>query len=110
MITDINEQTLQETADLTEELNPQVQLECVVGDLTSEEFVNKAVSQAIDAFGALHYAVNAAGISGKSMGTDEMGFEEYRRVQRVNMESVWLCERAELKAMLRNDLVDGYYL
>jgi NAD(P)-dependent dehydrogenase (short-subunit alcohol dehydrogenase family) len=66
------------------------------------------VSHVITLFGELNYAVNAAGITGKSIGTAEMDFEEYQRVQRINMEGVWLCERAELKVMLEQEPIDGY--
>jgi len=108
LVTDIVERTLHETVELAKEVNSTIQIEVVVGDLTSEEFVEELLSEVVKSFGGLNYAVNAAGISGKSLATDEMEFEEYRVVQRTNMEALWFCERAEIRVMLEQDLVDGY--
>ena len=108
LVTDIVERTLHETVELAKEVNSTIQIEVVVGDLTSEEFVEELLSEVVKSFGELNYAVNAAGISGKSLATDEMEFEEYRVVQRTNMEALWFCERAEIRVMLEQDLVDGY--
>lgn len=90
-------------------LKAEVQIESFVGDLTSEEFVENVVAKCITSFGGINYAVHAAGIFGEAGGTDEMDFKEYRRVQQVNLESIWLCERAELRAMLKQNSVAGYY-
>ena len=79
----------------------------MVGDLNSEEFVDKSVSKAITLFGGLDYAVNTAGVAGVTRSTNEMEFEEYRATQKINMDGLWLCERAEIRAMLAQDLKDG---
>lgn len=107
VVTDIVQQSLQKTVEETKALNAAVQIESVVGDLNSEEFVDKSVSKAITLFGGLNYAVNVAGIAGILRPTNEMEFEEYRATQKINMEGLWLCERAELRAMLAQDLQDG---
>jgi NAD(P)-dependent dehydrogenase (short-subunit alcohol dehydrogenase family) len=94
---------------LAKGLNPLIQVESVVGDLKSEELVKEAVSRAITLFGGLNYAVNAAGITGNVLPTHEMSFEDYKNVQQVNLEGLWICEREELKAMLLSqDPIDGY--
>ena len=108
VVTDVVEKTLNETVELAKEVNSAIKIEAVVGDLTSEDFVDELVSEVVKSFGGLNYAVNAAGIAGKSLATDEMEFEEYRVVQRINMEALWFCERAEIRAMLEQDLIDGY--
>ena len=108
VVTDIVERTLNETVELAKAANSVIQIKAVVGDLTSEDFVEELVSEVVKTFGGLTYAVNAAGITGKSLATDEMEFEDYREVQRINMEALWLCERAEIRVMLEQDLMDGY--
>jgi NAD(P)-dependent dehydrogenase (short-subunit alcohol dehydrogenase family) len=108
VLTDIVQQSLQKTVEQTKALNAAVQIESVVGDLNSEEFVDKSVSKAITLFGALNYAVNVAGIAGVTRPTNEMELEEYRATQQINMEGLWLCERAEIRAMLAQDLKDGF--
>ena len=108
VLTDIIEETLNETVRLIKDINSDVEIEAIVGDLNSEEFVEQMVSETVESFGSLNYAVNAAGISGKSIATDELDFEEYRRVQSINMEALWFCERAELRAMLAQEPVNGY--
>jgi NAD(P)-dependent dehydrogenase (short-subunit alcohol dehydrogenase family) len=94
--------------ELAKEANSAIEIEALVGDLRSEDFVEELVAEVVKTFGGLNYAVNAAGVTGKSLATDEMEFEEYRVVQRINMEALWLCERAEIRAMLEQELTDGY--
>jgi NAD(P)-dependent dehydrogenase (short-subunit alcohol dehydrogenase family) len=108
VVTDIVERTLNETVELAKAANSEIQIKAVIGDLRSEDFVEELVSEVVKTFDGLTYAVNAAGITGKSLATDEMEFEHYREVQRINIEALWLCERAEIRVMLEQDLVDGY--
>jgi NAD(P)-dependent dehydrogenase (short-subunit alcohol dehydrogenase family) len=91
-------------------LNKEVTVESLVGDVASEQFVQELITQCLSTFGQLNYAVNAAGISGVSKGTGEMEFEEYKQVQGVNTEGTWLCERAEIRAMLEQEPINGYAL
>lgn len=110
VLTDIAESTLQETVQLCKDISPDVRIEPIVGDLTSEEFVDGLVSQAILTFGRLDYAVNCAGIGGKAGATAELELEDFRAVQRVNVEALWLCQRAEVRVMLKQEMIDGYNL
>ncbi len=64
------------------------------------------INEGVKAFGSIHYAVNNAGISNKPrVRTHELEVEAYDRVQMVNQRGVWLCERAELRQMLRQEPV-----
>jgi len=73
-----------------------------------EEFVCKTVRDVHSSFGRIDYAVNVAGTIGKFLATEEVEFEEFRRVQGINVDGVFLCEREELRCMLGQDEVAGY--
>ena len=101
------EETLLDTVREARQVNPNVQIEYVVGNLTSEEFVQAVVSRGVARFGRIDYAVNVAGITGELLATHATELEEYRQVQKVNVESLWLCERAELRVMLSQEPIEG---
>jgi NAD(P)-dependent dehydrogenase (short-subunit alcohol dehydrogenase family) len=107
LITDLFEETLLETVQEARQANSEVQIEYLMGDLTAEEVVHAAVSKTVARFGRLDYAVNIAGVQGKLLATDMSELEDYRHVQQVNVESLWLCERAELRAMLSQEVING---
>jgi NAD(P)-dependent dehydrogenase (short-subunit alcohol dehydrogenase family) len=101
------EETILETVREARQVNTQAHIEYVIGDLTTEEIVHDAVSRTVARFGRLDYAVNIAGITGKLLTTDVSKLEDFRLVQQVNVESLWLCQRAELRVMLDQELTDG---
>jgi NAD(P)-dependent dehydrogenase (short-subunit alcohol dehydrogenase family) len=103
------EETLLGTVREARQVNAGVQIEYVVGDLTAEGTVHDAVSRTVARFGRLDYAVNTAGITGKLLSTDVSELEDFRLVQQVNVESLWLCQRAELRVMLAQEMTaEGY--
>jgi NAD(P)-dependent dehydrogenase (short-subunit alcohol dehydrogenase family) len=71
-------------------------------DVSSEEQVESFVEAGVKEFGAIHYAVNNAGItSNPRVRTHELPTEAWDRVVDVNLRGAWLCERAELRQMMR---------
>lgn len=60
----------------------------------------KAVQFAVDEFGALHYAVNNAGIGGKPAPAGEVDLDDWDRVIDINLNGVLYCMRYEIPAML----------
>jgi NAD(P)-dependent dehydrogenase (short-subunit alcohol dehydrogenase family) len=72
----------------------------VEADVTSPAAVEAMVASAVDAFGRLDVAVNAAGISGAYANLHDQAVEEWRRVIDTNLTSVFLCLRAEIPALL----------
>jgi len=55
-------------------------------------------------FGAINYAVNCAGITSKPrVRTHELTTESWDAVANVNLRGVWLCERAELQQMMKQE-------
>jgi NAD(P)-dependent dehydrogenase (short-subunit alcohol dehydrogenase family) len=57
------------------------------------------VDRAIEAFGALHYAVNNAGISGRFDALPGITAEEWRRVIGVNLDGIFFGMKAQLPAI-----------
>ncbi|RMI42237.1 SDR family NAD(P)-dependent oxidoreductase [Streptomyces triticirhizae] len=65
-------------------------------DVTDPASVEAAVTFATSTYGALHLAVNNAGISGEPVPVGEHPLQEWRRVVDTNLTGVFLCLRAEL--------------
>ncbi|MFS8198518.1 SDR family NAD(P)-dependent oxidoreductase [Streptomyces sp. CWNU-52B] len=68
-------------------------------DVTRPDSVAAAVAFAVDTYGALHLAVNNAGIGGPSAPTGEYDIEAYDRVVRTNLDGVFYSLRHELPAV-----------
>jgi len=109
-VTDIDADKLHETKLQAEALREGVRVEAVVGDIASVEFSQSLAGKAVSEFGRLDYAVNAAGISGSRGSTGGLSYEDWRKTQQVNADGVWLCMHGELKAMMEQELVDGYQI
>ncbi|MER5886243.1 SDR family NAD(P)-dependent oxidoreductase [Streptomyces sp. NPDC001941] len=69
-------------------------------DVTDPESVRAAVDFAVETFGALHLAVNNAGVAGASAPTAEYPLDEWRRVIDTNLNGVFYGLRYELPRIL----------
>jgi NAD(P)-dependent dehydrogenase (short-subunit alcohol dehydrogenase family) len=69
-------------------------------DVADAAAVEALIAQAVAAYGDLHCAVNAAAIEGESVPLDQLDDDLFDRVQRINVRSVFLCMKHELKAMM----------
>lgn len=104
VLADLNGDGLQDVSKELKALDSDVQTCLVTCDVSEEAQVHRMVDDAVAAFGAIHYAVNNAGISSKPrIRTHELEVESYDRVHSVNQRGVWLCERAELRQMLKQE-------
>ncbi|MFI2782392.1 SDR family NAD(P)-dependent oxidoreductase [Streptomyces sp. ALB3] len=72
----------------------------VLLDVTDPASVENGVRFAVDTFGALHLAVNNAGIGGPARTTGEYGIEDWNRVVATNLSGVFYSMRYELPAIL----------
>ena len=61
----------------------------------------KAVAYAVDTYGALHYAVNNAGIGGAAAPAGEVDIAEWDRVIAINLSGVLYGMRFQIPAMLK---------
>jgi NAD(P)-dependent dehydrogenase (short-subunit alcohol dehydrogenase family) len=79
-------------------------------DVTSEEQVRAAVGVALDSFGALHGAVNCAGIGGgaRVLGKDgPMPLAHFQRIVAVNLTGTFNVIRLAAEAMQQNEAGEG---
>jgi NAD(P)-dependent dehydrogenase (short-subunit alcohol dehydrogenase family) len=73
-----------------------------VADLTTMEGAQIAVGAALERFGRLDGAVNSAGILGRTARIESHTFEEWRRILTVDLDGLFLCVQAEVRAMLES--------
>jgi len=68
-------------------------------DVANEDAVRSLIATVIDDFGALHGAVNCAGLVGAPCNFEEIELENWQRVIDVNLTGVFLCMKHQLKHM-----------
>jgi NAD(P)-dependent dehydrogenase (short-subunit alcohol dehydrogenase family) len=71
-------------------------------DVTDEGAVEQMVAAAVELWGRLDCAHNNAGISDRKSGLTELGLVEWQRMIDVNLTSVFLCLKHELRHMAAN--------
>ena len=74
----------------------------LVGDVASNDFCDKVVSQSLETFGTVDILVNCAGTITRSV-TEEMSNEEWHRVIDVNLHSALYLSRNVLPIMRENE-------
>ncbi len=71
-------------------------------DVSVEAQCKAAVDKALDAYGALHLAVNNAGVSGRFAPLEELDAEEWRKVMSVNADGLFFGLKYQLPAIERS--------
>ena len=72
----------------------------LVGDVSDEDFVERAVPEAADRLGGLDLVVNNAGIGGSTADVVDTPVAEIRRVLEVNLLGAFLVARAAARVMI----------
>jgi NAD(P)-dependent dehydrogenase (short-subunit alcohol dehydrogenase family) len=72
----------------------------VPGDVSRPEDVERAVARTVAEFGALHYAVNNAGVSGYFVPLPEMTVEQWHRTVDIDLNSLFYGLKYEIPAIL----------
>ncbi|MFT4559328.1 MAG: SDR family NAD(P)-dependent oxidoreductase [Planctomycetales bacterium] len=70
-----------------------VKTAAIQADVSNPEDVDAMVARAIDEFGKIDILFNNAGINIRGP-IDELSYEEFQKVQDINVNGVWLCARA----------------
>ncbi|KAJ5442816.1 Short-chain dehydrogenase/reductase SDR [Penicillium cf. griseofulvum] len=99
-ITDLNEKSLHQTAEVITSTYPEVHLLVKAGNVADDQFADSFIDAVVQEFGRVDYAVNCAGILGKSLRSTETSLEEFDRVNNINYRGCWLSSRAELRQMV----------
>ncbi|WP_433574832.1 SDR family NAD(P)-dependent oxidoreductase [Nocardia brasiliensis] len=72
----------------------------VPGDVSRPEDNERAVTHTVERFGALHYAVNNAGVSGTFIPLPDMTPEQWRRTIDIDLNSLFYGLKYEIPAIL----------
>jgi len=67
-------------------------------DVTKPDEVDAMTQRALDEFGRIDILVNNAGVNIRGP-IDEVSYEEFRTVQEINVNGLWLCSRAVVPRM-----------
>jgi NAD(P)-dependent dehydrogenase (short-subunit alcohol dehydrogenase family) len=100
VVADISDQGNQETAGMITELGGRAL--AVPCDVTRSDDVQAALNQAVGAFGRLDVAFNNAGAEQKPGVTADVTEAEWDRIITINLRSVFLCMKYEIRLMLEH--------
>lgn len=92
-----------ETSQHLKETYPDIRILEISMDVTDETAVNDSIEQTVKEFGRIDYALNNAGIGGALKTTDQIEKDDFERVMNVNTTGVWLCQRAQIRQMLKQE-------
>ena len=67
-------------------------------DVTKETEVDAMIAKALDEFNRIDILINNAGVNIRGA-IDEVSYEDFKKVQDINVNGVWLCARAVLPHM-----------
>ncbi|KAJ6037031.1 NAD(P)-binding protein [Penicillium herquei] len=70
-----------------------------VADVSDISQVEKVVERTLERFGALHYGVNNAGISGENFDLPDLPKEVWDETIAINLSSIFYCMKAQLRAI-----------
>ncbi|PLB45925.1 oxidoreductase [Aspergillus steynii IBT 23096] len=102
-ITDLNPDSLDQTLKSILRVHPNTQLLAQAGNVADEQFVESFIHNVVETFGRIDYAVNCAGILGEAQRSTETTTEIFDHINNVNYRGTFLCSRAELKQMLKQE-------
>ncbi|WP_328459982.1 SDR family NAD(P)-dependent oxidoreductase [Streptomyces sp. NBC_00448] len=72
----------------------------VTGDVSNAEDVERAVARTVDSFGAPHYAVNNAGVTGNFIPTADMPLDAWHNVVAINLDGLFYGLKYQIPAIL----------
>jgi NAD(P)-dependent dehydrogenase (short-subunit alcohol dehydrogenase family) len=99
LVADVDEGTGAETVDLVTGTGGEALF--LRTDVTQPGEVTAMVAAAVAAFGALDYAVNNAGTTGRGGMTADYDLDDWHRTISLNLDSVFYCLKNEIPVMLR---------
>ncbi len=94
------EKTEAARAQLAEECGDASRVHAFVCDVGDEDQVDATFAASVAALGRVDSCFANAGVSGKGTVMADMGLDEFRRVQRINVEGVFLTFRAAARHMI----------
>lgn len=108
-ISDINLSSLGKVAQRLRDEHPHVEVEVLYIDTSNEQSIIDAHEVTIQRFGRIDYAVNNAGVAVPFRASVDTSREQFMFGIDINMVGVWLCQREQIKHMLKQEgLTPGY--
>lgn len=101
---DLSDEGLKETTSLILSKNSETKITSIAGDVSVAEDVDRAIATTVGAFGRIDYCVNSAGTGGLFGPILDQKEETLDKTLNINVKGIWLCERAQLGQMLKQDL------
>jgi len=98
VVSDVDATGGAETVRLIEEAGGQAYF--VAADVSDAAQVEALVKAAVDKYGALHLAVNNAGIGGEANTTADYSIEGWRKLMSINLDGVFYSVKYEIPAMM----------
>jgi NAD(P)-dependent dehydrogenase (short-subunit alcohol dehydrogenase family) len=105
-IGDLNRSGIRDTAAGLVEKYPDLEILQLELNTTVEGSVQDAVSSTCKHFGRIDYAVNNAGIGGQAIRSADSKLVDWQKTVDVNLTGVWLCARAQIREMLKQDVLE----
>lgn len=78
--------------------------ELIAANCSVEEQIESAVAKTVQKFGRIDICFNAAGIAGQQGAIAEQSTENLDKVLGINLRGLWLCERAQIQQMMKQEL------
>ncbi|KAJ5949301.1 hypothetical protein N7454_000885 [Penicillium verhagenii] len=100
---DLDLSALKDTRDEIQARFPLVAIGIFPVNVADEISVDEVVQKVVNQFGSIEIGINCAGISGTPTPTHLMSLQEWQKVINVNQTGVWLCQRALIRQMLKQE-------
>jgi NAD(P)-dependent dehydrogenase (short-subunit alcohol dehydrogenase family) len=108
VIADVNINQLQTTKEEIEKTYPGVTVLATSLDVRDQDSIQGMVDAAVETFGRVDYCANVAGII-KYGDTATLPIADFDLVYRVNLRGIFLCAKAQINAMLKQEPLTAKY-
>lgn len=103
---DIKPSALETTTAELKKHNKDLEIVNLELDTRKEDSVISAIDQTVKQFGRIDIGINNAGIGGQPRQSVDVDLEDWQNVMAVNLNGVFLCQKAEIKQMLKQEPLD----
>ncbi|EXJ83044.1 hypothetical protein A1O3_06861 [Capronia epimyces CBS 606.96] len=98
---------LEETRSIIKREQPNAQVEIVNLDISDEASVDAFYARAVDNFGRVDFAANIADYEHAVQPVTALDEDDYEKSYTVNLRGIFLCQRAALRQMLKQESLPG---
>lgn len=103
---DINPLSLRITTSELQKIAEDVEVIQIELDTRNEDSVNSAIDQTVKKFGRIDVGINNAGVGGQPRQSVDIDYDDWQNVIAVNLHGVFLCQRAQIRQMLKQEPLD----